>query len=136
MDKGALLGIIGGSAVFVIVLLFVFYFHSDFDQQLINQVDSGVPAEKLNPQIDKETEKMEINARRFIESVVMDKKYWGNGELASSKDLNSYVISYESEMKMISIYDSARKKYAKREITKEKFLIEIKECKDFISYYN
>ena len=58
MDKGTLLAIIGSLVVFVIILAVIFYMNSDFDQQLIEEVDKGVPADKLIPQINKETKKL------------------------------------------------------------------------------
>lgn len=134
MDKRALLGILGGLIVLVIILSFILYGNSDFDSQLIDQVDKGVPAEKLIPQIDKETQNMQTDAKRRFESVVMDRKYWGNGDLASPEDYQYYTTSYTIEMNAISNYDSARKKFARREITKEQFLEEIKVPKEFLQY--
>jgi hypothetical protein len=124
VDRGALLAIIGSVTVFSIVLAFMFYNQSDFDQRLIDQVDKGMPAEKLIPQIDKETEKLIANAQRRYSKVV-DKNF-ENGNLASKNDYESYTEVYEKEMMMISEYDTARKKFARREITKEQFLQEIK----------
>jgi len=77
---------------------------------------------------------MQIDAKRRFESVVMDKKYWGNGDLASPEDYQYYTTSYTIEMNAISNYDSARKKFARREITKEQFLEEIKVPKEFLQY--
>jgi hypothetical protein len=124
VDKGALLAIIGSVSVFLIVLVFMFYSHSDFDQQLIDQVDKGVPAEKLLPQIDKETEKLIENAQRRYSKVV--NKNFENGNIASKNDYESYTEVYEKEMRMISEYDVACKKFARREISKEQFLQEIR----------
>lgn len=135
MERGTLLGVIGGLIVFIGIFSYIIYDHSDFDGQLIQQVDSGVPAEKLIPQIDNETAKLQINAKRRLESYVMDKKNWGNGELASPRDYQYYIQNYESEMKVISEYESIRKKFAKREITKKEFLDEIKGPKEYFNIY-
>lgn len=135
MDRGRLLGVIGGLTVFIIICSFIIYGHSDFNEQLIQQVDNGVSADKLIPQIDEETVKLQINAKRRLESYVMDKKNWGNGELASPRDYQYYIQNYESEMKVISDYDSIRKKFAKREITKKEFLDEIKGPKEYFNIY-
>jgi len=136
LDRGPLIGIIGGLLIFVLALSFIVYSHSDFDGQLIEQVDKGVPSNELIPQIDKETQKMQINSKRRLESIVMDEKYWGNGNLAQPVNYEYYTNSYESEMKVISDYDSARKSYAKREINKEQFLSEIKGPREYFKIYS
>ncbi len=118
----------------MVILCFIIYSHSDFDEQLIHQVDEGVPAEKLVPQINKKTLDMQTNAKRRLVSVVMDKKYWGNGDLASPADYEYYITGYITEMDVILNYDNARKKFARREITKEQFLQEIKGPKEFFKY--
>ena len=73
-NKGVIIGVIGGLAIFIIILIFFIYINSDFDRNLINQVDSGVPANKLIPQIDKETEKMKSNAQKRYQSHILDSK--------------------------------------------------------------
>ena len=88
MYKGVLLGIIGGLIIFLILLSFIIYSDSDFDEQLINEVNDGDQVNTLLFQIDDETQKMENNANRRYLSVIMDKKYWGNGDLAKPEDYN------------------------------------------------
>lgn len=102
--------------------------NSDFDKQLINQVDNGVPADKLIPQIDQETNKMKLNAQKRLESQTLPKNI-------SKNDSESYIHSYKDELRMISIYDDARKKLARREITKEQFLNDIQKPKDFFQNF-
>ena len=123
LNKGLILGISGGIIVFIIALMLIMFNNSDFDQQLINQVDNGVPTDKLIPEIDKETEKMKQNAQRRLESNVINKNI-------NKNDSESYMQSYKDEMKMISEYDDARKEFAKREITKEQFLNDIETHKN------
>lgn len=136
LDRGTLLGIVGGSIVFICILSFIIYNNSDFDSLLIKQVDKGVSAEELIPQIDNETEKLKLKAKKRLESYVFDKKYWGNGELASPDDYQRFTQSYENDMKMITEYENARKKFVKREITKEQFSEKIETPKEyFIIYY-
>lgn len=135
LDRGILLGVIGGLIVFISILSFIIYNNSDFDDQLIKKVDNGIPAEKLIPQIDNETEKLKLKAKKRLESYVMDKKYWGTGELASPDDYQRYTLSYENDIKMISEYEKARKKFVKREITKKEFLEEIKTPKEYFRIY-
>ncbi len=125
MDRTKLLIIIGG-VVLITILSFVLY----------DQVEEGVPAEKLIPQIDRETENLKIQAKKRLEKAVMDRKYWGDGDLATSDDYNMYITSYEFEMKIIVDYENARKKFARREITKREFLSEIRGCKEFYSLHN
>jgi hypothetical protein len=133
--KGIILAITGSLLVFVIIFAVIFYIQPDFDQQLIEQVDNGVPAEKLIPQIDQETEKLNKNAKKRLLSAVLTKNF-GNGDLASKSDYQSNTEEYENEMKMISVYDDIQKKFAKRKITKEQFLQEIKVPKSFIKMMN
>lgn len=116
-NKGLILGIIGGIIVFVIALIFIFYYNSDFDQQLIDQVDNGVPADKLIPQIDKETENMKDKAVNHLSEPI-------NKNLNQNSSIQ-YQKGYEAEMNVISQYDDARKKFARREISKDEFLKEI-----------
>lgn len=123
-------GIIGGFLVFLIILYVIIYLNSDFDQQLIQEVDRGVPAEKLFPQIEKETANLRLRAKNRFESYVMDRKDWGSGNLASESDYNSYKLSYEKALEYISEYDKVRKQFVKREISKEQFLLEIEPLKD------
>lgn len=103
--------------------------NSDFDQQLIKQVDNGVPADKLIPQIDKETEKMKLNALRLYESQTLNKNL-------NKADSENYIHGYKIMLKTISKYDDSRKKFARREITKEQFLNDIRIPKDSLEPYN
>jgi hypothetical protein len=135
LDKGKILAISGGILVFVIILTFIFYIYSDFDQQLIGQVEKGVPAEKLIPQIDNETDKLKKNANRHYQSAVINKNL-GKGDLANESDYEYYIKRYETELKVISEYDADRKEFAQREITKEQFLQKIKIPKELIENLN
>ena len=125
---GLILGISGGLIVFLIALILIIYNNSDFDQQLINQVDSGVPADTLIPQIDQDTEKMKLNAQRRLESQTVSKNI-------NKSDSAPFVQGYTDEMRMIVQYDVARKKFANRDINKEQFLSEIQNPKDFLKMY-
>jgi hypothetical protein len=126
LNKGAILGVFSGLIVFIVALVFILLVNSDFDQQLINQVNSGIPSEELIPQIDKETQKMNKNAEKRLASKTVQKN------LVSQMDAQSYVQDYKDEMKIISQYENARKKFAKREITKEQFLNDIRNPKEFM----
>ncbi len=134
MDKGVFLATIGGLTVFFIVLGFILYAPTDFDQYLIEQVEKGVPTEKLLPQIDKETEKLKTNLERDFASKVANKDITKTN--MSRSDYERYMETYENGLKMISEYDVACKKYANREIPKEQFLHEINKSKEFIEIMN
>jgi hypothetical protein len=116
-NVGLILGISGGLIVFIIALILIFYNNSDFDQKLINQVDTGVPADKLIPQIDKETQNMKDKAVNHL-SEPINKNLNPNSSIVYQK-------GYEAEMNVINQYDDARKKFARREISKDEFLKEI-----------
>lgn len=136
MDKGILLGIIGGLAVFIVLVSFIIISnYSDFDVQLIKQVNDGVPANELMLQIDKETENLKYKVRKRFESNVMDKKYWGNGNLASTNDYQYYSQNYQNEIKMINEYDNVRKKFAKKEISKDEFIYQIENFREYFKLY-
>ena len=135
MDRGLILGIIGGIFIFIISSSFIIYTNSDFDGQLIEQEEDGVSSNILILQIDNETQKMIINVERRYKAVVMDRKYWGNGDLASSEDFQYYSENYENDLKMISGLAEIRKKYARREIDKEEFLHSIDQYKEYFKLY-
>lgn len=133
LDRGLLLGIVGGLTVFIAICSFILLNPSDFDEQLIMQVDRGVPAHELITQIDEETVHMQIKAKKRLDAVIMDRRFWGNGDLDSPDNYVYYVTDYETEMKLIKEYKNTRIRFAKREITKEEFLNLIKDKKDFFS---
>jgi hypothetical protein len=126
-NKGTILGASIGILVFIITLVIILYAHSDFDQRLIVQVESGVPADDLIPQIDKETEKMKLTAQKHLLNKI-DNNFDKNNSM-------TYIKIYDTEMEMISEYDNARKKFAKREITKEQFLKDIENPKSSMELY-
>ena len=136
MYKGVLLGIIGGLIIFLILLSFIIYSDSDFDEQLINEVNDGDQVNTLLFQIDDETQKMENNANRRYLSVIMDKKYWGNGDLAKPEDYQYYTKNHENDLKRIEELEYLRKQFVKREINQEQFLISISFYKDYFKIYN
>ncbi len=131
LNKGVILGIIGAIIVFVIILTIILYVDSDFDQQLIYQVDSGVPANKLIPQINKETEQLQENALESYESNVVN-----NNLGANPNSYIDYTQLYHNDLKMISEYENAQKEFANRKISKEQFLQEIKTPKEYLKLAN
>jgi hypothetical protein len=135
LDRGLLLGISAGIIIFIISFLFIMYTNSDFDGQLINQVNDGVSADILIIQIDNETQKMTTDVDRRYKAVVLDRKYWGNGDLANSEDFQYYSENYENDLKMISKLAEIRKKYVRGEIDKEEFLNNIEQYKEYFKIY-
>jgi F0F1-type ATP synthase alpha subunit len=135
LDRGVLLGIIVSVFIFIFSLFFIIYINSDFDEQLTDQVDNGISADTLILQIDNETQKMTTEVDRRYEIVVMDRKYWGNGDLASSEDFQYYTENHENDLKMISRLAEIRKKYARREIDEEVFLNSIEQYKEYFKMY-
>ncbi len=136
LDRGVLIGSIGGLIIFLILISYIIYNDSDFDEQLINEINDGEQVNTLLSQIDDETQKMQNNANRRYLSVVMDKKYWGNGDLAKPEDYQYYTKNHENDIKMIKELANIRKQFVRREITKEEFLRTIIFYKDYFKIYN
>lgn len=136
MDRSLLLGIIGGLSVFIIICPIILLLQPDFDEQLIVQVNRGVPAEELILQIDNETFYMQKNAKKRLDSKIMDSKYWGNGDLEDPCNFRAYVDQYESDTEAINGYKKIRVSFAKREITEEEFLNSISSYRYYIESSN
>ena len=123
----------GSLVVFIAISSFILLNHADFDEQLMEQVENGVPAQDLIKEIDEEAYYMQIAAKKRLDSKILDRKYWGNGELDSPLDYSFYVDSYESELKLIKEYKEYRVKYANREITREEFLSLTQNHRDYFN---
>ena len=128
MKKGILFGIIGGIIIFAVLLAIVWYKNSDFDQQLIEDVNGGMTAEELTPMIVNETLKEDLIAKKRLDSHVMDSKDWENGNLASNYNYNTEI--YHKEMGFIIDYDKVRKEFVNKQISKEQFLDESDKIKE------
>lgn len=135
MDRGVLIGIIGGVIIFIISSSFIISINSDFDTQLINQVNDGVSPDTLLLQIDNETHRMLVDVDRRYKAVVMDKKYWGDGNLGLSENFQYYTQNYENDIKMVYGMAEVRKKYARGEIDKKEFLTSIAQYKEYFKLY-
>jgi len=133
LDRSLLLGIICGLVVFIATSSYILLNHADFDEQLIEQVENGVPSQDLINEIDEEAYNMQVAAKKRLDSKILDRKYWGNGELDSPLDYSFYVDSYESELKLIKEYKEYRVKYANREITREEFLSLTQNHRDYFN---
>ncbi|MGZ7109700.1 MAG: hypothetical protein ACXVHW_12075, partial [Methanobacterium sp.] len=71
---------------------------------------------------------MKLNAQKRLASNTVNKNL-------NKNDSESYQQSFEAEMKMITQYDEARKKYVNREITKDQFLNDIQKPKEFMDLF-
>ncbi len=131
LNKGMILGITGAITVFIFIIIIIFYVNSDFDQQLIYQVDSGVPADELIPEIDNEAYEIQMNALKNYESNVVNNNL---GENSSNYDY--YTQMYQNEKKTISEYENIQKEFANRQINKEQFEQDIKTPKEFLELAN
>jgi hypothetical protein len=125
LKKENFIGIIGGVGFFLIIL-FILNFNSDFDQKLIEGVESGVSADELITRIEKETERERLEAEKRLESHLWDMKYWRQSNLPPEEELKYDIEIYNAQMRFISEYDKVRKQFVKGEISKEEFLAKIK----------
>jgi hypothetical protein len=135
LDRGALLGIIGGAAVFIVLLLIIVIVNSDFDEQLVEKVNNDEPPEELISLIEIETQNLQNKVKRRYEANVNDRKFWGNGDLALSSDFEYFTENYENDLKMISGLDNERRKFVKGEISKKEFLENIKQYKVYLNTF-
>ena len=133
LDKPKSLGIIGGLIVFIIIILVIVLLNSDFDNQLINSVEAGVPAEKLIPGIEAEREKEISNAKKDLESHIMDPNYWSKPGAASIEDFNYEKNNNKIDLNSINKLEYLRKKYVHRKISKYEFLNQGKIYKEYLS---
>lgn len=132
MDRGILLGSLSGLGIFIVMILVIFYFHSNFDQNLISSVESGTPTDQLLTQIYQENYNECMNAKYYLNSHTMEMNMWGNGELASDSYYNYYTINYNQQVDYYNKLKDIRIKFAERQISKEEFLNSI-ETKSFAS---
>lgn len=136
MNKGLILGIIGGVAVFMISLTLIIYINSDFDQKLINEVGSGVPTNVMYNQIDKDTQNQQIIAKGDLDSHVMNPNDWENKTLATNDDYDYYIRIYDIEMGYLTNYNHIRKEYVTGKISKEEFLEKSKQIQDDLNNFS
>ncbi len=130
LNRGLLVGTIGGVAVFLVIISFLGYFNSDFDKKLIDGLNDGVPKEELMSQIENQTQNMELMAKKRLDTHLMDSKDWEKGDLVSEDDYVYYIQIYQKEMGFISDYDRVRKEFVSGNISKDEFLDESNTIKD------
>lgn len=133
MDRGTSIGLAGGISLFLIIILFLMWQNSDFDQSLINSVESGVAPEKLIPAINSEREKQEVRVKKNLKSHVLDPVYWSQPNVASEKDFNYYKNRYEEQMQSIVEYQDLRIKFVYGNVSKQEFLEQAKIYKNRVN---
>lgn len=117
-------GLITGFIIFSILLIVIWNSTSSFDEELIQKVDRGVPPEDLTLEIEEERENERYEAKKRLESQVMDVEMWGHGDLASEYDLKYYSDIYNGETQIIDEHAMVRREFVRGEISKEEFLEE------------
>ncbi|WJI08653.1 hypothetical protein FGU46_00375 [Methanobacterium sp. CWC-01] len=132
MNKSIWIGAVGGLCIFIIILWAIFFYNSDFDQELIQSSESGVACEKLIKQIDKESDNQKSLAENHLEGHFTDIKYWNNPN-DPEKELTLEIDFYQQQIKAINNCTELRKKYVRKEISKEEFLAQIKQYKIMMS---
>ncbi len=132
MNKSTWVGVIGGLCIFIIILWAIFFYNSDFDQELIQSSESGVPCEKLINQIDKESLNQKLTAENHLQSHFADIKYWNNPN-DPEKELTPEIDYYQQQIKAINNCTELRKKYVRKEISKKEFLAQIQQYKIMMS---
>jgi hypothetical protein len=125
LDKGKWVGIAGGLGLFLILLFCFIYINSDFDNQLINEVHSGVASDELNIKIQKESEKEENKALKHLKFHINDVNYWSKTKTSSKDDFENCINNYNMQIQAIEECEKVRRKYVNHEITEEYFLNEI-----------
>jgi hypothetical protein len=132
MNKSIWIGAIGGLCIFLVILWALFFYNSDFDQELIDSSEAGVPCDKLIIRIEQESDNQELMAKKHLEGHITDIKYWYSTNNPEN-DLHDEIDFYEQQEKAINNCTELRKKYVRKEITKEEFLAQIKDYKIMIS---
>jgi hypothetical protein len=133
LNKGKILGIIGGIGLFLVILFIINYPNTDFDQKLVNEVEKGTSNTILIPQIEKQEELEKSKIKEHLESHIMDIKYWDESNIDPQNDLEYYIQIYEQELDIISECKQIRTQFVEKKIDKEQFLLKIENLKEKIN---
>lgn len=125
MKMGRFSGLISGFIIFSILLIVLWNSTSSFDEELIQRVDRGVSAGNLMLDIEEERENERYDAKKRLESNVMDVEMWGHGDLTSEYDLKYYMDVYNGETQIIDENARVRREFVRGNISKEEFLEEM-----------
>lgn len=125
INTGKYLAITGGLGVFFIFCFFFIYPNSDFDHELINQVKSGTPTDKLTLQIEQESEKEKNLVLKHLEAHINDMNYWSKIDNGSKEDFEYYIDTYKMQIDAINNCEKLRKQFINHEISEDYYLEEI-----------
>jgi hypothetical protein len=125
INTGKYLAITGGLGVFFIFCFFFIYPNSDFDHELINQVQSGTPTDKLTLQIEQESEKEKNLVLKHLEAHINDMNYWSKIDNGSKEDFEYYIDTYKMQIDAINNCEKLRKEFINHEISEDYYLEEI-----------
>ncbi|MGC9517543.1 MAG: hypothetical protein ACP5C3_07600 [Methanomicrobiales archaeon] len=122
MDRGKIIGIMAGFCSFFILLLAFLYPSMDFDQQLIDSVENGVPKTELISQIEEECDLQKLEVKKSLMAHVIDQKYWNQSNISPEHDLEYYCEICDKQLETIEEYKRARIDFVNGTITKEEFI--------------
>lgn len=131
--NGKFIGVVSGITFFLVLLYLMFFLNADFDQQLIEQVEMGNYSEtSLFTEIEKETAYKKALAKKELDSHIMDMKYWDQTNTKPENDLEYVTQTYHAHIETILKCEEVRKKFVKKEISKEQFIEEITSLKHML----
>lgn len=123
--------VISVGVLFFILLFLILNTNVDFDHELVNQLDEGVSQAVLMDEIENETRKEELIEKNHLKCHIMDMKYWGDYNCSPENDLKYDIMVYKTSMCRIKEKEELRKKFVRKEISKEQFLKDILIFKSF-----
>ncbi len=122
MIRSKWFGVIGGVTIFLVIVVIFFYTHSNFDSNLIEKVEAGVPPQNLIPEIEAQSKKQESKVKSHLEAHVMDMRYWSGVNSDPQNDLEYHVSLYQKQMEVITGYKDLRIQFVRGQINKKEFL--------------
>lgn len=130
LSKERILGISVGMLSFLFLFIFL-NFNVDFDHELVNKLEYGTPEELLLLEIEKQTEKEQLVAKKHLKCHIMDIKNWDKCDSDFQNDLKYDILVYKTDISRIKQKEEIRKRFVRRQITKEQFLVYILTFKKF-----
>lgn len=130
MSKGRIMGISVGILSFIILFL-ILNINLDFDHKLVNQLEEGTSKEFLLLEIENQTKKEQLAVKKHLKCHIMDINNWDKCNCDFQNDLKYDILVYKTDMSRIKQKEMIRKKFVKKQITKEQFLDYILRFKTF-----
>jgi len=130
LSKERLLGFSVGMLSFLFLFIFL-NFNVDFDHELVSKLEDGTPKELLLPEIEKQSEKEQLAVKKHFKCHIMDITNWDKYNCDFQNDLKYDILVYKTDMSRIKQKEEIRKKFVKKQITKEQFLDYILRFKTF-----